>query len=107
MVRKADPRRSIAQLVWISLGISDQLWNALDGKIRVDLNHMGHLRQSSDWHDVVQQGVLVIKRRVDGVHWTGKVQRVSVRRSTDNRIQRDIAAATGAVLDYERLSHPF
>src|ERR1035437_10775433 len=104
--RPADAARAVGKLARIRLGIGDERWKRL-GRHRWMYQHdKGAADEARDRRDVANavKIEIVVKRRLDGVRRTDQEERVAVRRRTNDRLGRDIAACARPVLDDEWLA---
>ncbi len=108
MDRGAVAGRRHVDLARIGFGVGDELRNRRGRHRQVDLHHQRHAHDAGDRRDVADEIELeiVVERGVDGVVRPGHEQRVAVGRRVRDRLDRDIAAGAGTVVDDYGRSEP-
>ena len=105
VMRTADARRPVAQLIRVRARQRNQLLRVFGGHRRMHDDDARHLRNVGHVREVLEGivGEFRIKRDVDRVGHRRHEQRVTVGRRSGRDLGCDIGARAGAVLDYHRL----
>jgi hypothetical protein len=77
----------------VSLCLSDEIWNRLGGKGRMDLHDMGRAEHAGHWRNIAEviETEISVERRVDRVRRTIEEHRVSVCRRLHDDLGAEIA----------------
>ena len=107
MMRRADAARPVAELARIRLRIRDQLGHAVDRQRRIHQQDERQVRDHRDRREVLHRVVaeLLVERRIDAHRRARRhQQRVAIGRRLDDRVDADLLARAGTVLDHEGLA---
>ena len=107
MRRGADARRRIAELARILFRVCDELAQRLHRHRRVHVHHRRHHRDPGDRHEFGQRIEARLRKHElvdDEIVGRTHHQRVTVGRSTRDRLGADHAAAAAARIDHDRLA---
>jgi hypothetical protein len=95
-------------LIWVGLGISDELGDALSGNRRIDHHDALRAHDACDRRNVADEieVEVIIERRVSCVRGADQEERIAVWGRLHDCLSPDVAACARSILDDELLTEP-